>query len=86
MAPPVEEAPTKVVKVATTVAKRQPTKAEETKSAAPPSLDEDIHLSVLDESLRDAQSGSEGRSVLISFYFCCHCRQLASLQLSVPQV
>lgn len=86
MAPPVEEAPTKVVKVATTVAKRQTTKAEETKGTAPPSLDDDLHLSVLEESLRTAQSGSEGRSVVFSFYFSCHCRQLGSLQLSFPQV
>lgn len=71
MAPPVEEAPTKVVKVSTTVVKRQPTKVEETKSTTPPSVDDDIHLSVLEESLRSAHSGSEGRlvSVLLVFFF-----------------
>lgn len=66
MAPPVEEGPTKVVKVSTTVVKRQPTKVEETKSTTPPSQDEDLHLSVLEESFRNAHSGSEGRSVLLS--------------------
>ncbi|KAM6997058.1 uncharacterized protein phf3 [Tautogolabrus adspersus] len=61
MAPPAEEAPTKVVKVATTVVRRQSTKAEETKSTAPPAMDDDLHLTVLEESLRNAQSGYEGR-------------------------
>lgn len=69
MAPPVEEAPTKVVKVSTTVVKRQPTKVEETKSTTPPSLDDDIHLSGLEESLRSAHSGSEERLVLVSLVF-----------------
>lgn len=66
MAPPVEEAPTKVVKVSTTVVKRQPTKVEETKSSTTPSLDDDLHLSVLEESFRSAHPGSEGRSVSFS--------------------
>ena len=60
MAPPVEEAPTKVVKVATTVVRRQSTKAEETKSTTP-AMDDDLHLTVLEESFRSAQSGYEGR-------------------------
>ncbi|XP_058507227.1 PHD finger protein 3 isoform X1 [Solea solea] len=59
MAPPVEEAPTKVV--ATTVVRRQSTKTEETKSSTAPALD-DLHLSVLEESFRHAQSGHEARS------------------------
>lgn len=62
MAPPVEEAPTKVVKVATTVVRRQSTKAEETKSTTPPAMDDDLHLTVLEESFRSAKSGYEGRS------------------------
>ncbi|XP_054456038.1 PHD finger protein 3 [Anoplopoma fimbria] len=62
MAPPVEEAPTKVVKVATTVVRRQSTKVEETKSTATPPIDDDLHLTVLEESFRNAQSGYEGRS------------------------
>lgn len=73
MAPPVEEPPTKVVKVATTVVRRQSTKAEETKSTPTPAMDDDLHLTVLEESFRNAQSGCEGRSVVISdtvsFYF-----------------
>lgn len=73
MAPPVEEPPTKVVKVATTVVRRQSTKAEETKSTPPPAMDDDLHLTVLEESFRNAQSGYEGRSGVISdpvsFYF-----------------
>ncbi|XP_041645734.1 PHD finger protein 3 [Cheilinus undulatus] len=64
MAPPVEEAPTKVVKVATTVVRRQSTKAEDTKSTTPPAMDDDLHLTVLEESFRNAQSGYEGRSDL----------------------
>lgn len=60
MVPPVEEAPTKVVKVATTVVRRQSTKAEETKNT-PPAMDDDLHLTVLEESFRNAQSGYEGR-------------------------
>uniref|UniRef100_A0A3B4A026 PHD finger protein 3 n=1 Tax=Periophthalmus magnuspinnatus TaxID=409849 RepID=A0A3B4A026_9GOBI len=56
MAPPVEEAPTKVVKVATTVIRRQSTKAEETKNTTtPPPIDDDLHLSVLEESLQNAK-------------------------------
>ncbi|XP_029305251.1 LOW QUALITY PROTEIN: PHD finger protein 3 [Cottoperca gobio] len=62
MAPPVEEAPTKVVKVATTVVRRLSTKADETKSTATPAADDDLHLTVLEESFRNAQSGYEGRS------------------------
>ncbi|XP_071336968.1 PHD finger protein 3 isoform X2 [Trachinotus anak] len=62
MAPPVEEAPTKVVKVATTVVRRQSAKTEETKSTTPPATDDDLHLTVLEESFRNAQSGYEGRS------------------------
>lgn len=61
MAPPVEEVPTKVVKVATTVVRRQSTKTEEMKSTTPPSVDDDLHLTVLEESFRNAQSGYEGR-------------------------
>ncbi|XP_040905633.1 PHD finger protein 3 [Toxotes jaculatrix] len=62
MAPPVEEAPTKVVKVATTVVRRQSTRTDETKSTTPPAADEDLHLTVLEESFRNAQSGYDGRS------------------------
>ncbi|KAK5853901.1 hypothetical protein PBY51_015018 [Eleginops maclovinus] len=62
MAPPAEEVPTKVVKVATTVVRRQSTKAEETKSTGTPGVDEDLHLTVLEESFRSAQSGYDGRS------------------------
>lgn len=81
MAPPVEEAPTKVVKVATTVVKRQPTKITETKSTTSPSLVDDLNLSVLEESFR--HSGSEGRSVSLSCHIFGHCSQFASLQLSL---
>lgn len=61
MAPPMEEAPTKVIKVATTVVRRQSTKTEEIKDAKPPGTDDDLHLSVLEESFRNAKSGYEGR-------------------------
>ncbi|XP_028279084.1 PHD finger protein 3 [Parambassis ranga] len=61
MAPPMEEAPTKVIKVATTVVRRQSTKTEETKDTKPPGTDDDLHLSVLEESFRNAKSGYEGR-------------------------
>lgn len=61
MAPPVEEAPTKVVKVATTVVRRQSTKTEETKGTTPPAIDDDLHLTVLEESFQNAQTGYEGR-------------------------
>uniref|UniRef100_A0A667YMX8 PHD finger protein 3 n=1 Tax=Myripristis murdjan TaxID=586833 RepID=A0A667YMX8_9TELE len=62
MAPPVEEAPTKVVKVATTVVRRQSTKVEETKSAPSPVKEDDLHLTVLEESFLNAKSASsEGR-------------------------
>ncbi|CAL9687996.1 unnamed protein product [Knipowitschia caucasica] len=57
MAPPVEEAQTKVVKVATTVIRRQSTKAEEVKSSSVPGVDEDLHLSALEESLQNVKSG-----------------------------
>ncbi|XP_067378953.1 PHD finger protein 3 isoform X2 [Channa argus] len=62
MAPPVEEAPTKLVKVATTIARRQSTKTEDTKSTTPPAIDDDLHLTVLEESFRSARSGYEVRS------------------------
>ncbi|KAK2824190.1 hypothetical protein Q5P01_021365 [Channa striata] len=62
MAPPVEEAPTKLVKVATTIVRRQSTKTEDTKSTTPPATDDDLHLSVLEESFRNAQPGFEERS------------------------
>ncbi|XP_074532261.1 PHD finger protein 3 [Halichoeres trimaculatus] len=61
LVPPVEEAPTKVVKVATKVVRRQSTKAEETRSTTPTTADDDLHLTVLEESLRNAKSGYEGR-------------------------
>lgn len=64
MAPPVEEVPTKVVKVATTVVRRQSTKTEETKSTTTPAVEDDLHFTVLEESFRSAQSGSDGRSDL----------------------
>ncbi len=90
MAPPVEEAPTKVVKVATTVVRRQSTKAEETKSATTPAMDDDLHLTVLEESFRNAQSGYEGRYAVVSdtVGFVCATRfpVLASLLLYSPQV
>ncbi|XP_072247242.1 PHD finger protein 3 isoform X2 [Leuresthes tenuis] len=62
MAPPVEEAPTKVVKVATTVVRRQSAKTDETKSTTPPAVDDDLHLTVLEESFRSAQPGFEARA------------------------
>ncbi|XP_029377093.1 PHD finger protein 3 isoform X2 [Echeneis naucrates] len=62
MAPPVEEVPTKVIKVATTVVRRQSTKTEETKGSTPPANEDDLHFTVLEESFRNAQSGYEGRS------------------------
>uniref|UniRef100_A0A665X746 PHD finger protein 3 n=1 Tax=Echeneis naucrates TaxID=173247 RepID=A0A665X746_ECHNA len=61
MAPPVEEVPTKVIKVATTVVRRQSTKTEETKGSTPPANEDDLHFTVLEESFRNAQSGYEGR-------------------------
>lgn len=69
MAPPVEEAPTKVVKVATTVVRRQSSKPEETKSTTPTAMDDDLHLTVLEESFRNAQSGYEGRSADALYFF-----------------
>ncbi|KAK5602372.1 hypothetical protein CRENBAI_012929 [Crenichthys baileyi] len=62
MAPPVEEAQTKVAKVATTVVRRQSTKSEEGKSTPPPPIDDDLHLTVLEESFRNAKPGFEARS------------------------
>lgn len=93
MAPPVEEAPTKVIKVSTTVVKRQPTKVEETKSTTPPSVDDDLHLSVLEESFKGVHSSSEGRLVSVSLGFLrvffsiviCHFK-FASLQCPWLQV
>lgn len=61
MAPPVEEAPTKVVKVATTVIRRQSTKEETTDTTAPSANDDDLHLTVLEESLQNAKSGYSAR-------------------------
>uniref|UniRef100_A0A3B5LUJ7 PHD finger protein 3 n=1 Tax=Xiphophorus couchianus TaxID=32473 RepID=A0A3B5LUJ7_9TELE len=61
MAPPVEEAQTKVAKVATTVVRRHSAKSEEGKSTPPPSVDDDLHLTVLEESFRNAKSGFEPR-------------------------
>ncbi|KAM4730231.1 uncharacterized protein phf3 isoform 1-T2 [Anableps anableps] len=62
MAPPVEEAQTKVAKVATTVVRRHSAKSEEGKSTPPPPIDDDLHLTVLEESFRNAKSGFEARS------------------------
>ncbi|XP_062256600.1 PHD finger protein 3 isoform X1 [Platichthys flesus] len=62
MAPPVDEAPTKVVKVATTVVRRQSSKSEETKSPAGPGLEDDLHLTALEESFRSTRPGYEPRS------------------------
>lgn len=62
MVAPVEEAPTKVVKVATTVARRPSAKSEETKGTTPAAVDDDLRLTVLEESFRSVQSGYEGRS------------------------
>ncbi|KAM6956331.1 uncharacterized protein phf3 [Aplochiton taeniatus] len=61
MAPPVEESPTKVVKVATTVVRRQSTTEGETKTISPSPKDDDLHLKVLEESLANSKV-SEGRS------------------------
>ncbi|CAL8257459.1 unnamed protein product [Lota lota] len=65
MAPPVEEAPTKVVKVATTVAKRPSAAAEETTKGVTTTTttkEDNLHLTtVLEESLRNTGS-SEARS------------------------
>nr|XP_057914294.1 PHD finger protein 3 isoform X2 [Doryrhamphus excisus] len=61
MVPPVKEAPTKVVKVATTVAKRLSVKGEEA-GTAPPAAEDDLHLSVLEESFQKAQTTFERRS------------------------
>uniref|UniRef100_A0A1A7YV90 PHD finger protein 3 n=1 Tax=Iconisemion striatum TaxID=60296 RepID=A0A1A7YV90_9TELE len=62
MAPPVEEAQTKVVKVATTVVRRHSTKSEDSKSSTPPPVEDDLHLTVLEESFRSAKSGYEAKS------------------------
>lgn len=69
MVAPVEEAPTKVVKVATTVARRPSAKSEETKGTPPAAVDEDLRLTVLEESFRSVQSGYEGRSADASRLF-----------------
>ncbi|XP_076020173.1 PHD finger protein 3 [Genypterus blacodes] len=62
MAPPVEEVPTKVVKVATTVVRRQSTKAEEANSKSPGATEEDLHLSALEDSFQIARPTSyDGR-------------------------
>lgn len=69
MVAPVEEAPTKVVKVATTVARRASTKSEETKVTTPAGAENDLNLAVLEESFRSAQSGYEGRSADVLRFF-----------------
>lgn len=69
MVAPVEEAPTKVVKVATTVARRPSAKSEETKGTTPAAVDDDLRLTVLEESFRSVQSGYEGRSADASRLF-----------------
>lgn len=69
MAPPVEEAQTKVMKVATTVVRRQSAKSEESKSTPPPAGEDVLHLTVLEESFRNAQSGYEARWLVINFHF-----------------
>ncbi|XP_056147512.1 PHD finger protein 3 isoform X2 [Lampris incognitus] len=67
MAPPVEEAPTKVVKVATTVARRQSSTVEESNNTPPVVPEDDIHFTVLEESFRNAQlSSADGRSEFTS--------------------
>ncbi|KAL0983883.1 hypothetical protein UPYG_G00134310 [Umbra pygmaea] len=62
MAPPVEEAPTKVVKVATSVVRRQPASASadsQSKNTASSIIDDDdLHLKVLEESLLSAKTFS----------------------------
>ncbi|XP_077439105.1 PHD finger protein 3 [Vanacampus margaritifer] len=62
MAPPVKEAPTKVVKVATTVARRQSVKSEEASTPTPSAVEDDLHLTVLEESFQKAHSSYERRS------------------------
>ncbi|XP_024152669.1 PHD finger protein 3 isoform X3 [Oryzias melastigma] len=62
MAPPAEEGPSKAAKVATTVVRRQSTKTEEAQVANPPAIDDDLHLTVLEESFRNAKSGLDVRS------------------------
>uniref|UniRef100_A0A8C7WP26 PHD finger protein 3 n=1 Tax=Oryzias sinensis TaxID=183150 RepID=A0A8C7WP26_9TELE len=62
MVPPAEEGPSKAAKVATTVVRRQSTKSEEGQVANPPAIDDDLHLSVLEESFRNAKSGLDARS------------------------
>lgn len=61
MVPPAEEGPSKAAKVATTVVRRQSTKSEEGQVANPPAIDDDLHLSVLEESFRNAKSGLDAR-------------------------
>lgn len=65
MAPPVKEAPTKVVKVATTVAKRQSSKSEETSTPTPSAVEDDLHLTVLEESFQKAHTSYERRRALV---------------------
>lgn len=67
MVAPVEEAPTKVVKVATTVARRPSAKSEETKVTTPAAMDD--NMAVLEESFRSTQSGYEGRSADVFRFF-----------------
>lgn len=74
MVAPVEEAPTKVVKVATTVARRPSAKSEEMKVTTPAAMDDDLHLAVLEESFRSTQSGYEGRSADAFRFFYGLCR------------
>ncbi|XP_019901916.3 PHD finger protein 3 isoform X1 [Esox lucius] len=69
MAPPVEEAPTKVLKVATTVVRRQSAtapdgEAKNTPSSSSSAIEDDLHLKVLEESLLSAKgfSNFEARS------------------------
>ncbi|XP_021170351.2 PHD finger protein 3 isoform X1 [Fundulus heteroclitus] len=64
MAPPAEEAQTKVAKIATTVVRRQSAKSDEGKGTPPPPIDDDLHLTVLEESFRNAKSGFDTRSDL----------------------
>ncbi|XP_037127775.1 PHD finger protein 3 [Syngnathus acus] len=62
MAPPVKEAPTKVVKVATSVAKRPSAKSDEGSAPAPSAVEDDLHLTVLEESFQKAHTSFERRS------------------------
>lgn len=64
MVAPAEEAPTKVVKVATTVVRRQSTKTEETKTSTPPAEEDEVPLNVLEESLKNAQTSYETKYLI----------------------